>query len=219
MNTDERYSRQRDLVPLERLATCRGTVVGIGAIGRQVALQLTAMGITWLQLIDFDTVEESNIASQGYLEKDLGRLKVEATADLCRQINTALEIHTVPRRFRRSVEVGNCLFCCVDTIETRRLIWESVKDRVTFFADGRMAAEVIRILVACDEESRKHYPTTLFPPEEAYTGSCTARSTIYTANIAAGLMLAQSAKWVRGLPADADTGLNLISMELGLSWC
>ena len=30
--------------------------------------QLTAMGIPWLQLIDFDSAEESNVASQGYAE-------------------------------------------------------------------------------------------------------------------------------------------------------
>ena len=52
----ERYSRQRDLVPAERLAQCRITVVGVGAIGRQVALQLTAIGATSIQLVDFDTV-------------------------------------------------------------------------------------------------------------------------------------------------------------------
>ena len=51
---NERYSRQRDIVPPERLMACRATVIGVGAIGRQVALQLTAMGVPWLQLIDFD---------------------------------------------------------------------------------------------------------------------------------------------------------------------
>ncbi|MBE3097256.1 MAG: ThiF family adenylyltransferase [Planctomycetes bacterium] len=47
-------------MPAERLAECRATVVGVGAIGRQVALQLAAIEIPWLQLVDFDTVEESN---------------------------------------------------------------------------------------------------------------------------------------------------------------
>ena len=66
MTSSERYSRQRDIIPPERLEACPATVIGVGAVGRQVALQLTAMGIPWLELIDFDAVEESNIASQGY---------------------------------------------------------------------------------------------------------------------------------------------------------
>jgi sulfur carrier protein ThiS adenylyltransferase len=214
VNAEERYSRQQDLVPMERLSVCKATVIGVGAIGRQVALQLAAMGVPWLQLVDFDIVEESNLASQGYLEEDLGRMKVEATADLCRRINRNLEVRVVVDRFKRSMDVGNAVFVCVDRIDTRRLIWEAVNNKVAFFADGRMAAEVLRVLTACDAASRKHYPTTLFAADEAYAGSCTAKTTIYCANIAAGLMLAQFAKWLRHLPVDPDLTLNLLTSEL-----
>jgi len=211
---DERYSRQRDIVPPERIAGCKATVIGVGAIGRQVALQLSAMGIPWLQLVDHDVVEESNLASQGYVENDLGQAKVEATADFCRKINNGLEVHVAPERFRRSMEIGSIVFCCVDRIDVRRLIWESVKDKVSFFADGRMSAEVLRILTACDVESRKHYPTTLFNADEAFVGPCTAKTTIYCANIAAGMMLAQFTRYLRQLPVDHDIQLNLLASEL-----
>jgi len=120
---EERYSRQKDIVPPDRIATCRATIIGVGAIGRQVALQLTAMGIPRLQLIDFDVVETSNLASQGYLEEDLGKLKVEATAAQGRRINSDAEIVSVTERFRRSMETGNAVFDCADKIDVRRLIW------------------------------------------------------------------------------------------------
>lgn len=214
MNTNERYSRQRDIVPAERLAACKATVIGVGAIGRQVALQLTAMGIPWLQLMDFDNVEESNLASQGYLEEDLSKPKVGATGDLCRRINSGLDIQQVNDRFRRSMEIGNTVFCCVDSIDIRRLIWEATKDQVSFYVDGRMSAEVLRVLTACDPASREHYPSTLFSAEQAYQGTCTAKTTIYCANVAAGLMLAQFTKWLRGLPVEPDIALNLLSAEL-----
>jgi len=216
---DERYSRQRDLVPPDRLAACKATVIGVGAIGKQVALQLTAMGIPWLQLIDFDIVEESNIASQGFLEDDLERPKVQATADLCQQINHQLEVYEVSERFRRSTEIGNAVFNCVDSIETRRLIWEAVKDKCSFYVDGRMSAEVLRVLTACDSVSREHYPTTLFAAGDAYAGACTAKTTIYCANIAAGFMLAQFTKHLRNLsvPVDADIQLNLLTSEITVS--
>jgi len=214
---DERYSRQRDIVPDERIGSCKATVIGVGAIGRQVALQLAAMGIPWLQLIDHDAVEWSNLASQGYLEGDMGQPKVNATLELCRRVSTACQIHAVPERFRRSLEIGNIVFCCVDKIDVRRLIWESVKDRISFFSDGRMAAEVLRILTACDAPSRKHYPTTLFNRDEAFVGPCTAKTTIYCANIAAGFMVAQFTKYLRQLPVDSDIQLNLLSSELSVA--
>ena len=217
MNTEqkqERYSRQKDIVPADRIAECKATVIGVGAIGRQVASQLAAIGIPWMQLIDHDVVEESNLASQGYFEDDLERFKVHATADICHQINPKLELYTINERFKRTAKIGNVLFCCVDQIETRRLIWESVKDKVNFFSDGRMSAEVLRILTACDLKSRKHYPTTLFAANEAFAGPCTAKTTIYCANIAAGLMLAQFTKYLRQLPIEPDIQLNLLASEL-----
>jgi sulfur carrier protein ThiS adenylyltransferase len=171
----------------------------------------------WLQLIDFDKVEESNTASQGYCEDDLGRPKVDATAKACWRINSGLHIHTLCDRFKRSSDIGDMVFCCVDSIETRRLIWEAVKDHCKFFSDGRMSAEVLRVLTACDAAGRDHYPTTLFTAGEAYAGSCTAKTTIYCANIAAGMMLAQFTKWLRGLPVEPDVQLDLLSAEIVVS--
>ncbi len=217
MSTEERYSRQKDIVPAQRIASCTATVIGVGAIGRQVALQLAAIGIPWLQLIDFDTVEESNLASQGYFEDDLGKPKVAATAELCRKINSSAEIPECPQRFGRRMETGNTIFCCVDSIQVRQLIWAAVGDVVIFYCDGRMSAEVLRILTACDSESRYHYPTTLFAAEQAYTGACTAKTTIYCANIAAGLMVSQFTRFLRCLPIDADLQCNLLSCELSVT--
>jgi molybdopterin/thiamine biosynthesis adenylyltransferase len=217
VQTIERFSRQRDIVPPERIADSKATVIGVGAIGRQVALQLSAMGIPWLQIIDHDKVEWSNLASQGYMEGDMGKLKVNATLEQCWKINAATQIQAVPERFRRSMEIGNIVFCCVDRIDVRRLIWDAVKDKVNFYSDGRMSAEVLRVLTACDSESRKYYPTTLFNSDEAFIGPCTAKTTIYCANIAAGFMLAQFTKYLRLLPIDADIQLNLLASELSVS--
>src|SRR6266478_3979455 len=62
----DRDIRQRSIVPPERLAACHALVIGVGAIGRQVALQLAALGIPLLLLYDHDTVAEENLAPQGY---------------------------------------------------------------------------------------------------------------------------------------------------------
>jgi sulfur carrier protein ThiS adenylyltransferase len=209
-----RYIRQKDLVPAERLETCKATVIGVGAIGRQVALQLAAIGVPSLQLIDFDSVEIENLSPQGYLEEDLGRPKVEATADLCRRVNSTVVMDLVPKRFGRSMKVGNVVFLCVDSIVTRKLIYEALKDRVSFLADTRMSAEVVRILAVVDAKGRQHYPTTLFGAEEAQGGACTAKSTIYTASIAAGLAVGEFTKYLRGLPVDLDLSLNILTAEM-----
>ncbi|MCA9250255.1 MAG: ThiF family adenylyltransferase [Phycisphaerales bacterium] len=212
-NLENRDIRQRDIIPPEKLAQCRATVIGVGSIGRQVALQLAAIGTPSLQLIDPDIVAVENLASQGFLEDDLGRAKVHATASLCHQINSQLDIQCEHNRFRRSGAVGNIIFCCVDSIATRRIIWESTGTNAEFFVDGRMSAEVLRVLTACDSVSHAHYPTTLFAAGEAHRGSCTSKSTIFCANIAAGLMVSAFSKHLRNMPIDYDLSLNLLAGE------
>ena len=213
----DRFARQHDLVPPERLQAVTATVIGVGAIGRQVALQLAALGVPRLQLIDFDTVEASNITTQGYYTADLGAPKVAATAQVIRHIDPAITVATVNDRFRPRQEAGEAVFCCVDSIATRAAIWRTVHKSCVFWCDGRMLGEVLRILSAADPRSRDHYPTTLFESSEAQAGQCTARSTIYTANIAAGFMLHQFTRWLRGLPVERDLTLNLLAGELAIA--
>jgi len=216
---NEQFSRQADIVPQERIDECKATVIGVGAIGRQVALQLTAIGIPYLQLIDFDHVELHNLPTQGYFVKDLTQPKVEATSALCRQMSFEVTIEVILDRFKRTTPVGNCVFCCVDSITARRHIWDAIKDKVNFFCDGRMSAEVLRIITACDQKSRTYYPQTLFTQEQAQAGPCTAKSTIYCANIAAGFMLAQFTKYLRMLPIDEDIQVNLLACEMNVGQC
>jgi sulfur carrier protein ThiS adenylyltransferase len=106
------------------------------------------------------------------------------------------------------------VFACVDSFETRKLVWQTLQPRIDFWADGRMSAEVLRVLASASPASDGYYCTTLFSEAEAYAGSCTAKSTVYTASIAAGLMLCQFTRWLRGLPIDRDVTLNLLSMEM-----
>jgi molybdopterin/thiamine biosynthesis adenylyltransferase len=61
----ERDSRQRSLVPPEQLANCHALVIGVGAIGRQVALQMAAVGVPEMTLLDDDTVGVENLVRKG----------------------------------------------------------------------------------------------------------------------------------------------------------
>src|SRR5437588_985344 len=125
-NLPNRDLRQRDLVPPERLAGCHAAVIGVGAIGRQVALQLAAVGIPLLLLYDDDVVAEENLAAQGYRPDQLGMAKVDATGIDCQRINPLT--HTIARaeRFRRSTACqlvvqssSLVVFCGLESITNR----------------------------------------------------------------------------------------------------
>jgi sulfur carrier protein ThiS adenylyltransferase len=215
----DRANRQRDLVPPERLDEVHAVVIGVGAVGRQVGLQLAAMGVPKMTLYDPDTVAVENLAPQGFWETDVGDYKVHAVANVAHQQFPQMDLTAVPDRFRRSdVRTWSgdrriAVFVCVDSIDARRVIWEAVRDRAAFLADGRVAAEVVRVFASAAPH-RNEYSRTLFPAGQAFAGSCTAKSTIYTASVAAGLMLAQFARWLRGQSVTPDQVLNLLAAEL-----
>ena len=209
-----RFTRQQDLVPEQKLAALTCTVIGVGAIGRQVALQLAALGARRIQLIDFDTVEPTNITTQGYLHRDLGQLKVTATADQIHAIDPEIIVTTIPDRYRPDLETGEAVFCAVDTITARTALWRALQHRHLFWSDARMRGEVLRVLTATTPASQPHYPTNLFPQAESQPGPCTAKSTLYTASIAAGLMLHQFTRCLRNIPCNPDVTLNLLAGEL-----
>jgi molybdopterin-synthase adenylyltransferase len=215
--TLDRFGRQQDLVPRNRLETVTVTVIGVGAIGRQTALQLAAIGAPRLQLIDFDTADLANVTTQGYWASDVGQPKVAAMKAAIHQIDPAISVEIVQDRYRPKTKIGTAVFCCVDSITARAAIWRSAGSFCQFWADGRMLGEVLRVLAVDEETGRNHYPKSLFAQAEAQPGHCTARSTIYAASIAAGLMVHQFTRWLRRLPVDRDTSLNLLAGEWAVS--
>jgi molybdopterin-synthase adenylyltransferase len=212
-----RFVRQEELVPQDRLAAAQTTVIGVGAIGRPLALQLAAIGAPRIQLVDFDVVDATNITTQGYLAADIGLPKVQATAAAIRQLDPTIAVECIQDRYRPKVEIGEAVFVAVDSIEARSAIWRSAGSRCRFWCDGRMLSEIIRVLAVGEELGRDYYPTTLFAQTEAHVGRCTARSTIYAATIAAGLMVHQFTRWLRGVSVDRDTSLNLLAGEWAVS--
>ncbi len=213
----DRFTRQASLVPRDRLITETITVVGVGAVGRQVALQLASLGASNMQLIDFDVVEPSNITTQGYRHDDVGKPKVGATMDEVSRIDPAIRVEAVCDRFRSKHLRGAIVFCCVDKISARAAIWRVVQNRCVFWSDARMLGEVIRVLATDEPPSDRYYARTLFPQADAQTGSCTSRSTFYAASIAASLMLHQFTRSLRGLPVDVDLTVNLLASEMTVS--
>lgn len=82
-----------------RLRAARVAVLGVGGLGGRVAWELACCGVGELWLIDGDRVEMSNLNRQiQYVEADIGRLKVEATAERIQAFNSTIEVRTTAQR-------------------------------------------------------------------------------------------------------------------------
>jgi molybdopterin/thiamine biosynthesis adenylyltransferase len=218
---EPRYIRQGDILPAARMAQLKVMVIGCGAVGSLIAKQLAHIGQPHVTLCDFDTVDEVNLCCQGFTEADLGQNKVDAVARAMVAINGTLanQINPINARFRKSDGIKHdVIFCCVDKIDTRKFIFNAVKDSSQAFFDARVkGGDSIRILSATDAKSRAHYAATLFAPEEVQAGECTAKMTIYGAFVAAGLLVSQYSLFLRRFPiCDPDIMINLAGMELAV---
>ncbi|MEB2836203.1 MAG: HesA/MoeB/ThiF family protein [Desulfurococcales archaeon] len=98
MDPLRRYSRQLPLLgprAQERLAGSKVVVAGLGGLGSFVALELAALGVGSLVLVDHDTVSESNLNRQVlYSQADLGLPKVYAAARRLRELRPDLAVST-----------------------------------------------------------------------------------------------------------------------------
>ena len=83
----------------ERLKAAKVLLVGVGGLGSPAGLYLAAAGVGTLGLVDFDTVEVSNLQRQVlYGEGDLGRAKVEAAMERLRELNPHVRLVPHPER-------------------------------------------------------------------------------------------------------------------------
>ena len=71
----------------EMLGTSRVHIIGCGAVGSTIAENLCRFGVTQMTLWDFDTVEAHNVANQMFRGVDIGKLKVDALAEMLTEIN------------------------------------------------------------------------------------------------------------------------------------
>ncbi len=94
----ERYSRQIMLESIGyegqlRLKNAKVCVVGAGGLGSPIAMQLAAMGIGYIRIVDRDVVELSNLHRQIlYTDDDIGYVKVERAARRLKEINPNIRV-------------------------------------------------------------------------------------------------------------------------------
>lgn len=76
----------------EKVKAARVAVAGLGGLGSRIALDLARTGVGHLHLVDFDTVEPSNLNRQQYRICHLGMEKTAAMAQQIAEINPFVKV-------------------------------------------------------------------------------------------------------------------------------
>lgn len=97
---DNKYRQQHKL-----LAT-RVTLLGLGGLGSHLLLDMAAMGIGHVRVVEFDTVELSNLNRQIlYRDADIGKSKIDLAVSRVREFNPRMDIEPRPGRITSTQDV------------------------------------------------------------------------------------------------------------------
>ena len=87
----------------KRLKNAKVLAVGAGGLGSPTLMYLAAAGVGTLGVIDFDTVDESNLQRQIiHGQSDIGRSKAESARDSIREINPLVKVRLHQERLDSS---------------------------------------------------------------------------------------------------------------------
>ena len=115
---------------LMKIQQTRVGIAGAGGLGSNCATALVRCGFRKLRILDFDTVDHSNLNRQFYFLSQVGRAKVESLRENLQAINPGLELETSSVRVEKENATGLFQDCDVvveafDREEYKQLIIET----------------------------------------------------------------------------------------------
>ena len=109
----------------EKVQNARVMVVGAGALGNEVIKNLVLMGVGYIYIVDFDTIELANLSrSILYRESDSGRRKAEVAAARAKEINPNVHVQYLHGDVTTAIGLGvfrrmDVIISCLDNREAR----------------------------------------------------------------------------------------------------
>lgn len=105
------------------------TVVGCGSIGSAVAEALSAYAVRNIAIVDPDHLQQRNLCRHRLLQRDLGRKKVNAIADMLTARDSDLTVRRYPFDVITDADLmrplfaeSDCIVVCTDGVASRRAV-------------------------------------------------------------------------------------------------
>jgi len=127
---EDRYSRLR-MIPWwdqELLRRSKVMVVGAGALGNEILKNLALLGVGNILIVDFDTVETSNLSrSVLYRPTDEGKSKAHSAANALRELNPDCAVFAVNADISSGIGLGvfrwaDVVICGLDSRHARMAV-------------------------------------------------------------------------------------------------
>lgn len=176
-------------------------LVGTGGIGSWLALNLSRIGHS-LNLFDMDMVDETNVTGgQMFRKTDIGKPKVGAVMQTCRDFGCTNRILTIVDRYAKNYGVLPITITGLDNMAARKTVFEAWKESISqepglqagaLLLDGRLTTEMFEVLAVQwkPEQLEEYEKDYLFSDDEAEILDCTNKQSTFSAMGIASLMTA-----------------------------
>jgi adenylyltransferase/sulfurtransferase len=143
---EDRYSRLQLIEWWDQniLSKARVMVIGCGALGNEVLKNLALIGVGHILLIDFDTIEISNLSrSVLFRQSDGHRYKAEVAAERIKELNPDVKVQAMRKDIRWEIGLGfyrrfDVVVGCLDNREARILVNQSCWRMEVPWVDGAL---------------------------------------------------------------------------------
>lgn len=185
-------------------------VLGVGATGSWLVLQLAKLGIKGdlINVWDFDKVEEHNIPNQAYSIHQIGQYKTVSLNEVITR-ETGSNIITHSQKFTNQ-RLNGYVFLMVDSMAGRKEIFDNsvkMKSAVKLLVEPRMGLDVGRIynVEPMNLTHIRKYEECFYTDEEAEVSACgTSQTVITTAMAVASWCTRQFIEHVAGRELDNE---------------
>lgn len=168
------------------------TIIGCGAIGSKVAVELAKAGVERIVAWDMDVVEAHNIGNQAYRQQHVGLPKVEALKHVLSEL-CDLSVDARNMEFTSSSRITTpVVFLCVDSMETRRKLMKRILESpvVEFVLESRMGVDEIRVYNVTKKSYEQWLDCSNYEDSNAEVSACgTSLSVGSTSSIASAIMV------------------------------
>jgi len=192
------FTRFRDIIPGERLASLSFTIVGAGGLGAPCALALAKMGVKQMDIWDPDVINEENMGPQMYGRRQLGQFKVDALKNFLRgqaewcKVTVHKDLYT-----EESSNTSDVVIVALDSLRARKGVWSTIDpDVCQLYIDPRMGAEVLNVISVVPKEDSDWYPETL--EGDPVVAKCTEKSTFHCGLIGGAMAAREVKAWLVG---------------------
>lgn len=186
----------------KKLKKTRVCILGLGGLGSNVAVLLARSGIGYLKLVDFDTVEASNLNRQQYRISHIGIKKTEAMKSIIREINPFVEVDILDIKVDREniySTVGDIEIVveAFDRAETKAMILEELltdKNKIVVSASGMAGLGSANEIVTKKIKDNFYLIGDNYSDYEEYSGIMSTRVMIcaaHQANVVLRLILGE----------------------------